>query len=90
MNKKVEVIVIDNCHYDLRANSWSTAGGNYLLRERFPSLVLANKVAKVAIGKDRAVIVRPMYNDPNGVSFREWRSFDGSELKEIIFGMNCV
>lgn len=84
-DKPVEVIVIDGCYYINHAKSWSTAGGNELLRERFPNLELANKVGKVAIGKGRAVIVRPTYNDPDGTSFREWRSFDGGPLDEVVF-----
>lgn len=91
-DKPVEVIVVDNCHYSVRDKSWSTAGGDELLRELFSNLELAIKVGKVAIGKGRIVIVRPTYNDPDGTSFREWRSFDGSSLDEVvfIFGLNIT
>jgi len=84
-DKPVEVIVIDNRHYNARSRSWSIAGGNELPHERFPNLELANKVGKVAISKGRAVIVRPTYNDLDGTSFREWRSFDGGPLDEVVF-----
>jgi len=37
--------------------------------------------------KGVCVIVRPNYNekDDKGTFYREWRSFNGEELKEVVF-----
>lgn len=52
-------------------------------RGTFPTKKLASEKAQPEKGK--CVILRPKFNeeDCNGRFFREWRSFDGGELKEI-------
>lgn len=54
-------------------------------RETFPTKKLALEKAKPEKGK--CVILRPRFNekDCKGKHFREWRSFDGGELKQVIW-----
>jgi hypothetical protein len=45
-------------------------------------------LAKKLIGKNKSVIVRPRYNEitkQRGTFFREWRSFNGKPLKEVVW-----
>lgn len=35
-----------------------------------------------------AVIVRPQYNSDDGLSFYEWRSFNGAPFEKVTFGMH--
>ena len=56
---------------------------------KFDSLEEAMKKARTKIAEGMSVLVRPNYNenedDGEKRFFREWRSFNGGELKEIRF-----
>ena len=41
--------------------------------------------AKVYCKKGLCVIIRPNYNDDDGLSFHEYRSFDGGEFIRVSF-----
>ena len=90
--RKYEVI-ISNCRRSTKTEdevyknpngSWVAdfaVGEHY--RQIFSSKKLASEKAQPEKGK--CVILRPKFNEENcnGRFFREWRSFDGGELKEI-------
>jgi hypothetical protein len=44
---------------------------------------LANSLRKKGV----SVILRPNYNDENGRSFREYRSFNGEDFREVVFNI---
>jgi hypothetical protein len=57
------------------------------------SLYEALDFAETLRGNGVCVIVRPSYNEVDGEGaefFREWRSFNGGELKEARFYLTCM
>ena len=47
-------------------------------------------LAKTLMGKNKVVLVRPQYNEitrQRNRFFREWRSFNGKPLKEVVWKM---
>jgi len=86
MKKNAYTVVVSEC------TKSSTPGSTYILGERlaerhYDKLVDAMEEGHFQIGRERAVIVRPNFNEQDGKGhfFREWRSFDGSKLKEVRF-----
>jgi len=57
------------------------------VEEIFSSLEEALVSGKSRCAEGKSVVVRPDYNemDAQGRFFREWRSFNGEELKEVRF-----
>jgi len=80
MSKRVVVLAL-KCYFD--KDSWRTYGPR-LVERQFESLSEATAFAEEQRAPQMAVILRPSYNevDDKGDYFREWRSFDGSPLKE--------
>jgi len=88
-------LIVNRIVFDKELNSWriissgdseNEIDGN-LFKETFPSLEEAKRAAEIFRTKGNSVTVRPNYNEVSNerVFFREWRSFDGEELKEIRF-----
>lgn len=96
MSQKIEVIVGD-VYWSHRQSSWVTRGDSE--RMYFDKLEDAQKMGNICVEEHQKrdkgrnlrgfVIVRPQYNevhsDDKGIYYREWRSFNGEQLKEIVF-----
>lgn len=73
---------------------WKNKNGSYSCRfeNRKEFKVKTAKKGRVLgkslIGKNKSVIVKPLYNEitkQRGTFFREWRSIDGKPFKEIVW-----
>jgi len=80
----IEVILV-KCAGSSHENYRSV--GERLFTEYHFSLEAARSAGEAERKKGYCVIIRPIYNekDEQGVFFREWRSFDGEEFKEVCF-----
>lgn len=87
------VEVIDNsCVWDKQHDCWRVTGE--AIRTTYASLELARPFADAHRHKGRSVIIRPSYNEPDEGSkaqppwhYREWRSFNGEDFKEVRFSI---
>lgn len=65
-----------------------TIFGERLVDERFPNVDEAKALGNTKIAAGMSVLVRPNYNetDADGTFYREWRSFNGEDFREVRFG----
>lgn len=61
--------------------------GDRIVDTGFDTVSEALEEGKFQCGDGRSVVVRPNYNesDADGTFYREWRSFNGEQLKEVRF-----
>jgi hypothetical protein len=59
--------------------------GEWLANATFRNIPDAVCLAQSLRAEGICVVVRPNFNDPGNRSFREWRSFNGSDFAEVVF-----
>ena len=83
--RKYEVVIATCCR--VISDGKETWRANFEIGKHYRQIFSSKKLAseKAQPEKGKCVILRPKFNeeDCNGRFFREWRSFDGGELKEI-------
>ena len=84
--KKTVQVIINKCFWNY---GWRI-DGDRLFDEVFSTFAEAWVVGTKQVAEKMNVIVRPNYNehDERGTYFREWRSFNGENFKEVRFDTN--
>lgn len=80
----VQVIVV-KCSKGENGYSSYSSYGDRLIDKEFATQEAAMIFGEPLRGDKLCIIVRPKYNerDDKGEFFREWRSFDGKDFKEV-------